>query len=348
MLRYEQYSVALISALPIEILAVELLLDRVHKKDVLIRGGSNLYTLGSICNHNVVVTCLPSGGYGTNSAAKVVTEMRSKFQSIHYGLLIGVAGGAPSPKHDIRLGDVVVSKPERGKGGVFQYDFFKDHPNGTQENIGFLDKPPNVLLSAVNSVCKNHLQGNSQAPPFADYIARICKTRPEFCAPGPAQDILFKPDYHHDPTEDTCSTCIAKGGTNIISRPPRGTSNPIVHYGIIGSGNRVVRDGETRDRIAAPHGILCFEMEAAGVLESFPCLVIRGISDYSDSHKNKAWQPYAALAAAAYAKELLSRTKGAISLIERDEEFLELVSGSSTTPDTWNGHQAMPQRFWWL
>jgi hypothetical protein len=47
-------------------------------------------------------------------------------------------------------------------------------------------------------------------------------------------------------------------------------------------------------------------MEAAGLMESFPCLVIRGICDYSDSHKNKQWQEYAAATAAAYAKELLS------------------------------------------
>lgn len=41
-------------------------------------------------------------------------------------------------------------------------------------------------------------------------------------------------------------------------------------------------------------------------MDSFPCLVIRGICDYADSHKNKIWQPYAALTAAAYAQELLS------------------------------------------
>jgi nucleoside phosphorylase len=52
--------------------------------------------------------------------------------------------------------------------------------------------------------------------------------------------------------------------------------------------------------------VLCFEMEAAGLMNSFPCLVIRGICDYADSHKNKQWQPHAAGTAAAYAKEVLS------------------------------------------
>ncbi|CAG7935662.1 unnamed protein product [Penicillium nalgiovense] len=46
-------------------------------------------------------------------------------------------------------------------------------------------------------------------------------------------------------------------------------------------------------------------MEAAGLMNDFPCLVIRGICDYADSHKNKEWQGYAAIAVAAYAKELV-------------------------------------------
>jgi hypothetical protein len=41
-------------------------------------------------------------------------------------------------------------------------------------------------------------------------------------------------------------------------------------------------------------------------MDTFLCLVIRGICDYADSHKNKQWQEYSAAVAAAYAKELLS------------------------------------------
>jgi hypothetical protein len=56
--------------------------------------------------------------------------------------------------------------------------------------------------------------------------------------------------------------------------------------------------------------VLCFEMEAAGLMNYLPCLVIRGICDYADSHKNKRWQGYAAAAAAAYARELLQYIQG--------------------------------------
>jgi nucleoside phosphorylase len=84
----------------------------------------------------------------------------------------------------------------------------------------------------------------------------------------------------------------------------------VVHYGLIASGNQVMRHGGTRDRLRRELDVLCFEMEAAGLMDRFPCLVIRGICDYADSHKNKCWQAYAAATAAAYAKELLGVIAG--------------------------------------
>jgi len=91
-------------------------------------------------------------------------------------------------------------------------------------------------------------------------------------------------------------------------RARRPTDQPEIHYGLIASGNRVLKDAAARDRWAKEHGILCFEMEAAGVMNTLPCLVIRGICDYADSYKNKRWQNYAAATAASYAKLLLRHT----------------------------------------
>ena len=71
-----------------------------------------------------------------------------------------------------------------------------------------------------------------------------------------------------------------------------------------------MRDATTRDTLARTlepgQDVLCFEMEAAGLMGNFPCLVIRGVCDYADAQKSKRWQEYAAAVAAAYAKELLS------------------------------------------
>jgi nucleoside phosphorylase len=127
-----------------------------------------------------------------------------------------------------------------------------------------------------------------------------------FTYQGTEHDNLYKSSYSHVGGEETCDRCEIR---QTLKRPPRTTLDPQIHYGNIASGNEVMKDGMTRDRIAKDEGVICFEMEAAGLMDSFPCLVIRGICDYADSHKNKRWQPYAAATAAAYAKEILGFVK---------------------------------------
>ncbi|RYP63088.1 hypothetical protein DL769_007075 [Monosporascus sp. CRB-8-3] len=92
-----------------------------------------------------------------------------------------------------------------------------------------------------------------------------------------------------------------------IPREERETLGPEIHYGLIASGNTLFKDSVARDTVLEEldDECLCFEMEAAGLMNDFPCLVIRGICDYGDSHKNDRWQRYAAATAAAYAKEFL-------------------------------------------
>lgn len=87
---------------------------------------------------------------------------------------------------------------------------------------------------------------------------------------------------------------------NVVERLSRGGKEIVVHYGTIASGNRFMRDAAERDRVSSKlGGVLCFEMETVGLMNSFPCLVVTGICHYVDSHKNKRWQAYAAGAAAA-------------------------------------------------
>lgn len=99
-----------------------------------------------------------------------------------------------------------------------------------------------------------------------------------------------------------CQNC---DKSRLVRRQPRITTDPVIHYGTIASADIVMRHAATRDRLRRNYHILCFEMEAAGLMNDFPCLVILGICDYSDTHKHKLWQRYAAATAAAYAKELL-------------------------------------------
>lgn len=125
----------------------------------------------------------------------------------------------------------------------------------------------------------------------------------KFAYQGESHDCLFHSKYEHINPDGGCDDCDA---TQTVQREERDDTDPVVHYGNIASGNQVIKHAETRDRLRKELGVLCFEMEAAGLMQEFPCLVVRGICDYSDSHKNKRWQEYAAATAAAYAKELLS------------------------------------------
>jgi len=113
---------------------------------------NNDYTLGKIGKHNVVIAVLPDGEYGTSSAASVARDILHSFHNIRIGLMVGIGGGAPSRKHDIRLGDIVVSTPRDGQGGVFQYDFGKTIQNQGFQQTRFLDQPPTVLQTAVNGI----------------------------------------------------------------------------------------------------------------------------------------------------------------------------------------------------
>ncbi|QIW98562.1 hypothetical protein AMS68_004080 [Peltaster fructicola] len=86
-----------------------------------------------------------------------------------------------------------------------------------------------------------------------------------------------------------------------------GDGDAIVHYGLIASGNKVIKSAALRDQLCkdANDQIFCFEMESAGLLNQISCLVVRGISDLCDKRKNNDWHLYASAAAASWAKEFL-------------------------------------------
>jgi nucleoside phosphorylase len=220
--------------------------------------------------------------------------------------MVGVGGGVPSAEVDIRLGDVVVSQPQQTFGGVVQYDFGKANPTGF-ERTGSLNSPPQILLGAVAKVRANELRGKSR---LSMYLSKF-DCLPQFQRSKKGPDVLY----------DLCST------KNNEARQPRESEDEVVvHCGTIASGNQEMRNAAERDEVsAALGGVLCFEMEAAGLMNSFPCLVIRGICDYADSHKNMKWQPYAAATAAAYAKEVLSAIPP--KKVEAEKRIGEVLSG---------------------
>jgi nucleoside phosphorylase len=290
-----------VCALPVELAAAKAMLDEKHEDASRDVGDNdqNVYCMGSVAGHNVVIGCLPAGHIGTNSAAAVATQMQAAFRGIRFGLMVGIGGGVPSAGADIRLGDVVVSQPQWSFGGVVQYDFGRKTPNGF-ERIGSLNSPPQILLSAVSTIQANAMVNESTLLDHLSTLERI----PTFQRRRAGPDLLFKAAYNHE-RGATCDQCIVESRQLRLER--ESGAEVAVHYGTIASANQVMKDAAERDRVSAElGGVLCFEMEAAGLMNSFPCLVIRGISDYADTHKNYQWQARAAGTAAAYAKELLS------------------------------------------
>jgi nucleoside phosphorylase len=268
----------------------------------------NIYTLGRIGDHNVVIACLPKGQYGLTSAASVAKDMQRSFSQIRFGLMVGNGGGAPSEKHDIRLGDVVVSSPVKRTGGVIHYDFGKAIQDKQFERTGSLDAPPSYLLAALNKLSVLHERnGHGIAQAIEKMVARNPRLKNKYQQPDCELDRLYKATYVHAEDGQECQFVCDTDTSQLIERQPRGTDqdNPAIHYGLVASANRLMKDATVRDILAKEEEVLCFEMEAAGLMDHFRCVVIRGICDYSDTHKNDAWQGYAAAAAAAYAKELL-------------------------------------------
>lgn len=299
--RKEDYQIGIICALHTETAAVIAALDETHPKLKMEKDDSNDYTLGQIGEHDVVIACLPAGSTGIGPAATVAINMNRSF-SIKFGLMVGVGGGVWSPKADIRLGDIVVSQPTGLHGGVVQWDFGKTEGDGEFHRGGALNRPPPVLLYALQSLrIYDETDGIDLDGALTIMGTHKPRMAPKFKHQGAENDQLFEAKYEHIAGE-TCEGCTK---TQVIKRLPRDDLAPRIHYGNIASGNQVMKNGERRDQIAKDLGVICFEMEAAGLMNDFPCLVIRGICDYADSHKNKAWQPYAAATAAAFARVLL-------------------------------------------
>jgi nucleoside phosphorylase len=274
---------------------------------------SNAYTLGRIGEHNVVIASLPKGKYGLTSAATVAKDMLRSFDSIRFGLMVGIGGGAPSSKHDIRLGDVVVSSPVGRTGGVIHYEFGKAVQERKFQRMGSLDSPPPALLTALNKVSAQHeRKGHRIAESVSDMVERNRRLKKKYERPETEDDRLYEATYVHVDTNEDCWTACSRSNPPVVMREERTDEDddPVVHYGLIASADRLMKDATVRDALAAEEDVLCFEMEAAGLMDNFPCLVIRGICDYSDTHKNDRWQGYAAATAAAYAKELLYAVPG--------------------------------------
>ncbi|RKK89373.1 hypothetical protein BFJ68_g16728 [Fusarium oxysporum] len=303
----QKYTVGWICAVTTEFVAARAFFDEKHDQlETTADNDNNTYALGRIGKHNVVMAALPKSEYGTTSAATVARDMLRSFPNIRFGLMVGIGGGVPSAKHDIRLGDVVVSARGNGKGGVFQYDYGKAIQEHAFVTTGSLNQPPRLLLTALSGLeAEYELEGHQLSAHIDRALEQWPRLRQKYSRPPSNSDRLYRSDIVHSDSSDECGDVCSDDPACLVDRKERGKQedDPAIHYGLVASANQLMKDALARDKLAA---------------------MIRGICDYSDSHKNKEWQGFAAMMAAAYAKDLLRQIPP--SKVEAEKRISEILT----------------------
>ncbi|KAK6534424.1 hypothetical protein TWF281_005749 [Arthrobotrys megalospora] len=324
----DNFEIAIICALPLEATAVSTIFEK-GSEDTgngesssgtgKAAGDINTYTVGKVGSHNVVLVHMP--GMGKIPAAAVAVSLKQSFKNIKLALVVGICGGVPGEGAEgIMLGDVVVGKQ------VVHYDFGRQF-----ENVFIRKDSPEDGLGRQGSEIRGFIRKLEAGREALD------KRTNEFLAPmlqpwsaekiNNLQDILYPADYWHihQKTKANCIGQRCQNGVEVcesaltssceelgcdqdeLVRPADPRPRPKIHFGSVASGDKVVKSATFRDNVARRDGVIAFDMEAAGVWEYLPCILIKGVCDYADSHKNKSWQEYAAITAAAFTKAVVER-----------------------------------------
>ena len=256
----KDYTVGWICAISTEYVAAQAFLDEKHDgPEYVSPNDNNIYTLGRVGNHKVVIAVLPDGEYGIAAAAGVARDMLHSFPNIRIGLMVGIGGGAPSRKHDIRLGDIVVSAPRDGKGGVFQYDFGKTVQDQSFRTTGFLNQPPTLLRAAVSDIKAEYEgEGHQLEDAINSVLERKPKLRKKYKRPDRSSDRLYQSEYIHPLIDAECLVACGEDPSHQILRAERTDEddNPAIHYGLIASANQLMKDALIRDKLVAEKEVL--------------------------------------------------------------------------------------------
>ncbi|UKZ70460.1 uncharacterized protein TrAtP1_011441 [Trichoderma atroviride] len=347
------YTIGWICTLPVEYDVARTFLRREHdySQHASPHDNNNLYKLGRIGDNNIVIAAPTHDEYGPlSSSTDVIKSLLGDFPNIRILLLVGIGGGAPSSKHDIRLGDVVVGISSNDSGGVVQYNFEKTmqsqefHETGSNQTPALLRTAVTALRAIINPDYTFKIQVHKAVNSTSHHQLIL--------QPEASSDRLYPSSVIHPAVgKGECSTICGNDPSSLVKRHDRDKNDgPEIHYGLIASANTRMEDASVRDKLIEKRDdILCFEMEAAGLMNDFPCLVIRGICDYSDSHGNEEWQSYAAMTAAACARIILSRIDSSeveaqqrIRITLDNLKFQDKGSNSETPSDNFQKDSTYP------
>ncbi|KAI1439530.1 purine and uridine phosphorylase [Annulohypoxylon stygium] len=362
------FEITIICALSLEAQAVDAIFDEEYKGFGKQDEDENIYTTGRIGNHNVVLTHMP--GMGKGSASSMAASLRFSFTGIKIALVVGICGGVSSgsPK-EILLGDVIISD------AIVQHDFGRQYPNGLKlkdtikDNLERPNREIRALLSKLEIPRYLETLGRETSRHLKILQEKLGNLK-EFQYPGAEHDVLFESSYRHKHQRkfecETCDRCESKFDPicekaeesscrdlgcegHLVHRERLSIEHPklTVHIGTYASGDSVMKSGEDRDEKARKHRVIAFEMEGAGVWYNLPCIVIKGVCDYADSHKNKAWQHYAAITAASCTKVFLGEWDPSTNEVQHkslhamsrdtmssvtDKQQLSILSQNTTLP----------------
>ncbi|RDW64443.1 uncharacterized protein DSM5745_09854 [Aspergillus mulundensis] len=311
------FEIAFLCVLKVERDAIELALDERYERDGLVYpqapSDTNAYTTGRIGSHNVVIAYLP--GVGNVSSAAAAASIPSTFPSVKLAIVVGVCGVNPHARNhagqEVLLGDVIVSTT------MLRASYGHQYPDGfvlgrTEDTIRLAPVAIRTFLHKLEGISSiQRLEEKTAA-----YTEEILKRGllPGATYPGPEQDTLNRlaTGLHPDGTriQDTNAVTHAR--------------QPSVLFGKFASGESVMKSGYHRDKLADEHDVIGFEMEGAGTWDYLPTIIVKGACDYADSHKNKVWQQYSAVTAAACAKSIVE--EGRLSSAQQQPEISKEIS----------------------
>ncbi|KAK8057954.1 hypothetical protein PG996_011891 [Apiospora saccharicola] len=265
------FEIAIICALIHEADAVEALFDHHWDDDGppydKAPGDPNAYSTGVIGRHNVVLAHMP--GMGKINATTVGSHCRTSFPGIRLALVVGICGVVPTDRDgkEIVLGDVIISD------AIIQYDFGRRLPERFVRKDTLLDSlgRPNTEIRSLLAKLKGFRGRKTLHTKSISYLA-VVQQEPALIAqyPGVEADKLFDPSYRHVEDGKPCDDCGCVGPLTQRTRLGGGSPTPLVHFGLIASGDTVLKSGEDRDAIAQQEKAIAFEMESAGVWDQFP------------------------------------------------------------------------------
>jgi nucleoside phosphorylase len=332
----EEFHVAIVCASTSEFDAISSLIDEFWDEDGFsygkAQGDNNSYSTGRIGKHNVVMVLLPS--MGKVNAAMAAAHLQISYRQIRLALLVGICGAVPYTEahEEILLGDVIIST------SIIQYDLGKQYPDGFVSRASDKDEVirPQRKIRDLISQCQSHAEQARLISLTSSFLRDIqnSSSTQKSQYPGATRDKLFRASYIHKHQILPDCLCASNHGESdivcdesrrlaceqlgcddkslILRERLRQLENdntqehyPRIFFGRFGCADTIIKSGKQRDALAAQHNVIAFDMESAGLWEQLPSIVIRGVSDYADSHRNKVWQPFAAITAACTMKALL-------------------------------------------